>query len=179
MRIVAALALVVTGCSKSTAPLDCAWLSGMNCWKTTVQAASACAPPKSASGTFDLRRKLCAYGEHALVSFSEPVPVSPPQTQRWNFVMLAGGAGCVKLEQPDDHTFRVTTTAGTVTVSSTGTDEVITCPDGTRYAANALALLAACGDSNLPGTFASGAGTVSFSLLGGPSGDVHLFKCGE
>ena len=173
----AALALVIAGCSKSPAALDCAWLSGMNCWKTTLQPAAACAPPKNTSGMFDLRRKLCAYGEHALVSFTDAVPVSAAQTQRWNFIMLSAGAGCVKLEQPDDHTTRVTTSAGTVTVSAAGTDEVITCPDGTKFAANALSLLASCGESNLPGTFASGSGTVSFSLLGGASGDVHLFNC--
>jgi hypothetical protein len=173
----AVLGLAIVACSKPVKPLDCAWLSGMNCWKTMLQAAAACAPPKAESGSFDGRRKLCAYGGHALVSFTESVPVSPTQRQRWNFIVLSGGAACLKLEQPDERTSRLTTSAGSVTVSSAGNDEIVTCPDGTHYGANALSLLASCGEANLPGTFASGSGAVSFSLLGGASGEVQVFNC--
>src|SRR5512140_947749 len=110
----AAVALLAAACGARTGSLDCAFLQQQNCWKTTLAAAAACVPDAAETGAFAADRTSCAYPGGALIVFTDPIPAPPPSNQRWNFTMLAAGAGCIKVEQPVDGNDRVTTQAGTV-----------------------------------------------------------------
>jgi hypothetical protein len=174
------LGLALAACGKSSAPLDCAWLAGDNCWKATLAEASSCLPGSGPTGTFSPDRQSCSYTGSPQVTFTSAVPNPVPQDQLWNFTLAAAGQTCVKLEQPDGSTFRLTTSAGTVTATTSGADEVVTCPDGKSYAGDGLTLLQCASLNDLPGAaYSYGTATASLSLLGGQSsnGAVHVFTC--
>ncbi|HET7784767.1 MAG TPA: hypothetical protein VFL36_02250 [Myxococcales bacterium] len=175
----AALALGLTACGAGAGSLDCAWLSEQNCWKTTLAAASSCLPDAGDTGTFAADRASCTYTAGAQIVFTDPVPAPPPSSQRWNFTMLSGAGGCIKLEQPADGNSRVTTQAGTVVLGPPGGDEVVTCPDGTRYQGSANSLSACPGGTDLvPSAAISAIGsTVSLSFRGVAGEPLHVFTC--
>jgi hypothetical protein len=178
MRMAAA-ATLLTACGAGTASLDCAWLAAQNCWKATLAAAASCVPGAAETGAFLADRKSCAYASGAQIVFTDAIPAPPPSNQRWNFTMLAQGAGCIKLEQPDDGNSRVTTQAGTVALGSSGGDEVVVCPDGSKYQGDPRSL-SACpgGPDSVPAMVASPSGSgVSLSLRGVEGGPLHVFDC--
>lgn len=180
MRILL-VALAMAACGGSAAgSLDCAWIAGDNCWKTTLSAASSCLPGSGATAAFSTDRQSCSYTGGPQVAFTGAVPNPVSADQLWNFTLATNGQTCLKLEQPDGSTFRLTTSAGTVTATASGSDEVVTCPDGKRYAGNGLALLDCGSLTNLPGRSSSyGTATADLSLLGGntSNGAVHVFTC--
>jgi hypothetical protein len=178
MRMAAA-ALLVTACGRGPGSLDCAFLQQQNCWKTTLTAAARCVPGAGEVGAFAADRTSCAYATGALVVFTDPVPAQPPSNQRWNFTMLAAGAGCIKLEEPADGNDRVTTQAGTVMLRAAGDDELVTCADGTRYQGDAASLSACPGAPGaVPGMAAtSSGGEVSLDLRGAEGGPLRVFNC--
>jgi hypothetical protein len=178
MRI-AAVALLVTACGAGTASLDCAFLQQQNCWKTTLAAAAACVPDAGEMGAFAGDRTSCTYPSGAQVVFTDPIPAAPPTNQRWNFTMLAAGAGCIKVEQPADGNYRVTTQAGVVLLGPSGGDEAVVCPDGTVYEGDSNTLSACPGAPDLvPAAAASSnGGAVSLTLLGAQGGPLHVFNC--
>ncbi|HET9752017.1 MAG TPA: hypothetical protein VFP52_03625 [Myxococcales bacterium] len=146
-----------------------------NCWKTTLAAAAACLPDAGETGAFAADRASCVYPGGAQVVFTDPIPAPPPANQRWNFTMLAAGAGCIKLEQPADGNYRVTTQAGTVVL---GPGAVI-CSDGTKYQGD-TGSLAACpgGPDAVPAAAATSTGSqVSLSLFGAGGGPLRVLNC--
>jgi hypothetical protein len=175
----AAVALLVTACGTGTRSLDCAFLQQQNCWKATLAAAATCVPDAGEEGAFAADRTSCAYATGAQIVFTDPIPAPPPSNQRWNFTMLASGAGCIKVEQPEDGNYRITTQAGTVVLGPAGGDEVVICPDGTKYQGDAVSL-SACpgGPGSVPGAVAVSSGSAVFlSLLGAEGGPLHVFTC--
>ena len=173
MRIAAAL--LVTACGAGTRSLDCAFLQGRNCWKTTLAAATACLPDAGEDGAFAADRMSCAYPGGAQIVFTDPISAPPPANQRWNFTMLAGGGGCIKVEQPEDGNYRVTTQAGSVVLRP----GAVICSDGREYQGDFVSL-SACpgGPGAVPAAAASSSGSsVSLSLLGAEGGPLHLFTC--
>ena len=114
------------------------------------------------------------------MTFTSAIPNPVPADQLWNFTLVSGSQTCIKLAQPDGSTFRLTTSAGTAIATTSGSDEVVTCPDGSKFAGNLAALINCGSATNLPGRSASyGSATASLSLLGGdsPNGAVHIFTC--
>lgn len=175
----AAVALLVTACGAGTGSLDCAFLQGKNCWKSILAAATACLPDAGRVGAFAADRTSCAYPDGAQVVFTDPIPAPPPSNQRWNFTMLAGGGGCIKVEQPADGNYRVTTQAGSVVLGPAGGDELVICPDGREYQGDSNSL-SACpgGPGAVPAAAVSSSGSsVSLSLLGAEGGPLHVFSC--
>ena len=178
MRMAAA-ATLLTACGAGSASLDCAWLAEENCWKTTLAAAASCVPGASETGTFLSDRQSCAYASGAQIVFTDAIAAPPPAGQRWNFTMLAKGAGCIKLEEPSDGSSRVTTQAGTVVLGPSGGDVVVVCPDGSKYQGDSRALSACPGaPDSIPAMVASPSGSgVSLSLRGADGGPLHVFDC--
>jgi hypothetical protein len=176
-------AMLLTACGGSSAgTLDCRWLASSNCWKTTLAAASSCLPYSVATGSFSTDRVTCLYSSGEQVTFTSAIPNPVPADQLWNFTLVSGSQTCIKLAQPDGSTFRLTTSAGTAIATTSGSDEVVTCPDGSKFAGNLAALQAqGCATLNsVPGRAASyGSATASLSLLGAdtPNGSVHVFTC--
>ena len=164
--------MLLSACGGSSAgPLDCNWLASSNCWKTTLAGASTCLPYSIATGSFSTDRLTCLYSSGEQVTFTSAIPNPVPADQLWNFTLVSGSQTCIKLAQPDGSTFRLTTS---------GSDEVLTCPDGSKFAGNLAALINCGSATNLPGRSASYASaTASLSLLGGdsPNGAVHIFTC--
>ena len=173
--------MLLSACGGSSAgPLDCNWLASSNCWKTTLAAASSCLPYSIATGSFSTDRLTCLYSSGEQVTFTTAIPNPVPADQLWNFTLVSGSQTCIKLAQPDGSTFRLTTSAGTAIATTSGSDEVVTCPDGSKFAGNLAALINCGSATNLPGRSASYASaTASLSLLGGdsPNGAVHIFTC--
>jgi hypothetical protein len=178
MRLAAA-ATLLTACGAGTGSLDCAWLAEQNCWKTTLAAAASCVPGAGESGAFLSDRKSCAYASGAQIVFTDAIAAPPPSSQRWNFTMLANGAGCIKLEQPDDGNSRITTQAGVVMLGPSGGDALVVCPDGSRYQGDLRSLSACPGaPESIPAMVTSpSGGGVSLSLRGAEGGQLHVFDC--
>jgi hypothetical protein len=170
------------------AVLDCAFLAGDNCWKTTASAATSCLPPETESGTLSADNKTCTYASGAVVTFATPLVVPPPNNPTWNFTVNAGGQECLHYEEAT--TFKLTVGGQTVTEGSSGTLGLrISCPDGKSYtAANAFDLLS-CGDDagatfgGLPGSAWSFSGSrLIFGLLStssSSSNELQVFDCGK
>jgi hypothetical protein len=175
----AAVALLVTACGAGTGSLDCAFVQGQNCWKTTLAAAAACLPDAGETGAFAADRTNCAYSSGTQIVFTDPIPAPAPSNQRWNFTMLAAGAGCIKVEQPQDGNYRVTTQAGTVVLGPSGVDEVVICPDGSRFEGDAPSLSACPGapDAIPAAATAASGGEVSLTFLGTEGGPLRVFSC--
>jgi len=146
----------------------------------TLAAASSCLPYSIATGSFSADRQTCTYGSGEQVTLTSAIPNPVPADQLWNFTLSSGSQACIKLEQPDGSTFHLTTSAGTATATIAGSDQIVTCPDGSTFAGNAVALQSCAGATNVPGRSATyGNATASLSLLGGdsPNGAVHIFTC--
>lgn len=178
MRI-AAVALLVTACGAGTRSLDCAFLQQQNCWKTTLAAAATCLPDAGEVGAFAAGRTSCAYRSGAQIVFTDPVPAPPPSNQRWSFTMLAAGAGCIKVEQPADGNYRVTTQGGTVVLGPSGKDALVICADGSKYQGDSSSLSACPGGADaVPGAAATSSGSeVSLTFLGAGGGPLRVFNC--
>jgi hypothetical protein len=108
--------------------LDCAWLHGRNCWKSTVAAAAACNP--GSVGLFSADGLTCRFDSGDQVSFATPFARALP----YDFSIGA----CVTLAQPDRDNIRLTTKAGIATAHyDTGLKTLeVTCPDGASYVAD-------------------------------------------
>ncbi|HVY39122.1 MAG TPA: hypothetical protein VHM31_14350 [Polyangia bacterium] len=166
------------GCGGSSSgggkTLDCAYLGGDNCWKTTAASAASCLPPESETGTLSADGKTCTYASGTVVTFTPalvlPLPANGNQT--WNFtVTAAGGAMCLSYKDDGNGGITLNVQGQTVKEGATGSLGVsLTCPDGTTYSnANAFALFS-CPDAGLlgglPGAAWSDTSTsVSLSLL--------------
>lgn len=164
--------------------LDCAWLAGDNCWKTTVAAAGSCLPPSSAVGTLSADGKTCSFTTGQTVTFDSPLTL-PLGTQgvTFNFSVTANGSPCLTFKNPDATSFHLTTSAGTVSAGASGlSTETVTCPDGMHVSnSDALSLFSCDAGSfgGLPGdTYSSSDTSVGFGILGtsGP-GSVQVFQC--
>lgn len=177
------------GSSSSGQSLDCAYLTGDNCWKATASGAAACLPAQSEVGTLSADGKTCTYASGAVVTFAAPLVLPLPEgsTPSWNFTVTgADGQSC--LAYKDDASAGIALTVQGQTVKegpSGGLGIALTCPDGSRYSSsNALQLLS-CPDAGLlgglPGEAWSGTDTsVSLSLLAtstGADNGLSVFNC--
>jgi hypothetical protein len=188
---VSALAIAV-GCSGGGgAPtLDCAWLAGDNCWKTTVAEASSCLPPSTETGVLSADGATCTYASGAMVTFAPPIVLPMPATShevKANVTVTNAGVDCLRFENVASGGFKLVVKGQTVQEGpSGGLGIAVSCPDGTQYSnGNALDLLNCGGDGGaifggLPGSAWSWSGTsISFELIGasGSTGAQPVVHC--
>ncbi|HTR52114.1 MAG TPA: hypothetical protein VMJ10_15480 [Kofleriaceae bacterium] len=172
MRAFSLAVCLVAACgssSSSSDSLNCSFLLGDNCWKTTASAAASCLPMSSEQGTFSADHSTCTYASGDLVTFTPALTLPLPQTPVWNFAVTTGGASCLAYKE-DSTGFTLTVQGQTVTETSLG-GITLTCPGGQTYSnSNPLALLGCGGDAgatfgDLPGTeFSSSGNEVLFGL---------------
>ena len=169
--------------------LDCAYLAGDNCWKTTATLATSCLPPSSEVGTLSADGKTCTYASGAVVTFASPLslPLPVDGTQSWNFT-VTGADGQACLAYRDDQQAGLTLTAQGQTVKETepgGLSIAMVCPDGTTYSNSNAFTLFSCPDAGLfgglPGDAWSSTDTrVNLGLLATSSGSdqtLPVFDC--
>jgi len=184
MRIWLVAGVIVAGfggCSSSKS-LDCAYLAGDNCWKTTV-AKATCLPAAGTTGTLSADNASCAYASGQMITFT-PALVLPLASgfNDWNFKVTTGGQPCLHYEESSGG-FELTVGADAVSEMVSGGDGIdLTCPDGTTYSnSNALALLSCPGGTfgDLPGnTTSSDSTSVTFGLINtGTPSSVTVFDC--
>ncbi|HSY25440.1 MAG TPA: hypothetical protein VK841_25120 [Polyangiaceae bacterium] len=132
--------------------LDCAWVMGANCWKSTIGVAESCLPPFDpnhlGAGQLNADLTMCSYPTGQTVSFTGLTVNAGPVTFA---VMSDRGAPCLAgamTTSASEYAFSATTTAGTVTysVDSTMTTVMIACTDGTNVSGTAVTL-APCEDA--------------------------------
>jgi len=183
-----ALLFLTVACASSSSgasgpPIDCAWLSSDNCWKTTAAAAESCLPASGATGKLAADRKTCTYSTGQVVTFDSPLTLPLPDQPNFNFTITSGGATCFRFQQSSQQDFVLTTHAGSATVTAAGGGETIRCPDGTSYAASITQALSdlSCDAGplgGLPGTsWSSSTGSVTFTLLGTAGGGASVLSC--
>ena len=190
MRLSFALLVAVPlaiGCSSGgdgvpTARLDCAWLAGNNCWKSTLSQAESCLPPKGESGTFSADMTSCTYASGAVASFDTALPWPLPDDPLWAYTMTSGGQECLRFRDAADG-FTLTVNGQTVVVSAADSTLAVSCPDQTIFSSsNAFELLNCPTDGGLLGGLPGVAWfdtstSVSFSLIGAANGSTNIFFC--
>jgi hypothetical protein len=174
------------GSSSGGGTLDCAWLAGDNCWKTTLADAADCLPPDTETGVLSADGKTCTFTNGITIAFATPLAVPPPDQATFNFTVTNGGVECLHFENPQRST-KLVVKGKTVQEGLAGaTGLAVSCPDGTSFSnPNAFSLFM-CGDDggaglgSIPGEGWSSGGTdVSFELLGAAGGSQHIFTCGR
>lgn len=173
------------GSGSSAATLDCAWLAGNNCWKSTLASAASCLPPRSETGTLSADMKTCTYASGPTVAFDSALVLPVPTDVTWSFTVSSGGQSCLRY-QDTANGFAVTVQGQTFTQSPSGFLGVqFTCPDKTSFSnPNSFDLLSCDSDSGasfggLPGNAWSDSDkSVAFSLIGGANGSSsQIFSC--
>jgi hypothetical protein len=170
------------GSNSPSASLDCAWLAGNNCWKSTLSQAESCLPPPSESGTLSADRKSCTYATgDAVVTFDSALTLPLPDDPVWSFTVMSGGQPCLRFEDTASGGFTLTVNGQTFTEAPAGFGLQVTCPDQTTFSnSNGFDLLSCDGGffGGLPGKAWSDTSTsVSFNLLGGADGSANIFRC--
>ncbi len=186
MRISLAIGVLVVGCGgsgSSSKSLDCAYLAGDNCWKTTATAATSCLPAAGTTGTLAADNSSCTYASGVTVTFTPALTLPLPNGfNDWNFTVTSGGQECMHYDESAAG-FQLTVGTSTVMEAVSGMASIeLTCPDGTSYASsNGLSLLSCPGSSlgDLPGNTSSSSSTsVTFGLINtGASSSVTVFDC--
>jgi hypothetical protein len=175
------------GCSSSTSgtqsdeSLNCAWLHGDNCWKSTVVESASCVPPSTETGTLSADGTTCTYAGGQVVTFNKPLvlPLPTGTDVDWDFSVSSAGQQCLHFSSTGGSQLL---TVGMDTVSeqpSGGLGLAVSCPDGSHVStANGLSILA-CGLGDLPGySWSSSDTSASLSLIGGASGQP-IFSCAK
>ncbi len=131
--------------------LDCAFVNGDNCWKTTEAAAAGCLPPASETGMLSADGTTCTYPSGAVVAFGSPLVIGPMASVNSFTLTTGGGLLCLQYEASTTGS-SVTTSAGTVAfaVSPDHQSVSLTCPDGAVYAGGTASTVTAC-ESSFPG----------------------------
>jgi hypothetical protein len=166
--------------------LDCNWLTGPNCYKSTLSPALGCLPDSKATGKLSADGKTCNYASGQVITFDSPVTLPLPSGALVSFTLTTGGGTqCLKVNQSSTDSFTVTTSAGRFVWTAGGGTASALCPDGSSYAASGASLLQAevCA-SKTTGTPApsvgTGTGLVEFSFDGTGAASSQLlsiFNC--
>jgi hypothetical protein len=131
--------------------------------------------------------KTCTYDSGQIVTFDSPLTLPLPSKPLFNFTLTSGGTQCLRFNQSDSATLRVTTSVGTFVWASAEGGGTATCPDGTSYSASgtdALLLLKCDGGTanalveGIPSASRGSATTVQFWLGGsGTAPLLPIFDC--
>jgi hypothetical protein len=188
--LIALAGMLSLGCSSDSDEggvdtLDCAWLEGDNCWKTTLAGATTCLPAEDDYGTLAADGSTCTYATGHIVTFDEPLVLPlPDEDVIFRFTLTAGGQTCVRYSETDS-SMTVTVGDQVFEESSNGVDMRVTCPDGSSYSNdNALDLLECRGDflsslAIMPGySLGSSDASVSFGFIGySEEQSLAVFSC--
>jgi hypothetical protein len=174
-----------SGGGSAAASLDCAWLAGNNCWKTTVSQADSCLPPSAEQGTLSADMRSCTYASGTVVAFDSPLVLPVADDLLWSFTLTSAGQPCLRYQDTSDASFKLTVQGMTFTEGAVGFGLNVTCPNGMSFSnGNALDLLGCASDSGflggLPGKAWSSSDTsVSFELINGSSSAAgqSVFSC--
>ena len=166
------------------APLDCAWFTRENCWKTLVSDARSCVPPADETGVLTADGRSCTYESGASVDFALPLalPLASTASPPWYFTQSANGDECVRFDSRKQQEFTLSVQGQTFVERSRGFALQMTCPDGTQYATDNGPALLGCTDylSNAPGhAWSSSDTSVNFALLTGHGDTLTVFDCAE
>ncbi|HEX8106766.1 MAG TPA: hypothetical protein VF516_03510 [Kofleriaceae bacterium] len=183
MWLVAGVTVVGCGGCSSSKSLDCAYLAGNNCWKTTVAEATTCLPAAGTTGKLSADNSSCAYASGQTITFTPALGLPLASGFKdWNFTVTTGGQPCLHYEESAGG-FELTVRADAVSEMISGAAGIdLTCPDGTTYSnSNALTLLDCPGSAfgDLPGnTTSSDSTSVTFGLINtGTPSSVTVFDC--
>jgi hypothetical protein len=158
--------------------LDCAWVNDpKNCWRTFTAAVDTClGNPVGASvrGSLSADDKTCTYpsGGRTIAYAIAPKPDGGPDRADRDFTASNGGKDCLHyVERAAVTAFTATGPAGTVQFVAVGNDVTVTCPDGSRFEGDALAVAKLCGPAVFGGgspdrTVVESGGVVRFQLSG-------------
>lgn len=149
--------------------MDCAWLSGSNCWKDSLAAAQLCLPADTEEGIFDAIHGSCTYADGTLVSFVEP---------GWDVVVSRDGVTCLAFVELNPG-YRLETSAGVLEFEATDPAEPVTChcPDGSQATTPDYQSLYQCDGfiDSLPSITTS---SNYLELNGGPNNEpVMVYNC--
>ena len=172
---------------ESVDSLDCAWLEGNNCWKTTLAGATACLPAEADTGVLAADGSTCTYASGHMVTFDEPLILPLPDEYNFRFTLTANGQQCLRLVETERS---MTVTVGgdqTFEQTSNGLSLTFTCPDGSSVSnSDAFSLLECRGDflssiAIMPGySWASGDTSLSFGLIGySEERSLSIFSCSQ
>jgi hypothetical protein len=183
-RITAALLLGLVAVSCHSSPpgekVSCEWFAGESCWKSSLDAAAACAIDSSLEGTLSADGLTCSFADGSEVHFGAPIDLANMEGNDVDLEIIRSGESCLTFTNRDGEGFHLTTSLGTF--SETGQFTlVVTCPDGTPVHADSLEILQ-CENALgiLPGsghTWSSS--SFSYRLMNGRDGDVVLFSCSK
>ena len=182
------------GCSSgggAGGSLDCAWVMGNNCYKTTASAAVACLPAASDTGTLSADGSTCTYPSGQVVSFTPPVVLPLTNTNNWNFTVTSGGQTCLHFESAYMTSLKLKVGSETFTETANATTGALSfnCPDGSSVSTTNLVALLTCGGNadggqslgGLPGYSDSySSNFISFGLdstAADPSASLPVFSC--
>jgi hypothetical protein len=140
------------GCSSGNAAggsLDCGWLMGNNCWKSTASAAAACLPAASDTGTLSADGSTCTYASGQVVSFTPPVVLPLSDGNTWNFTVTSGGQTCLQFESTQSTSLKLVVQGKTFTETANAATGSLTysCPDGSSVSTTNLIALLMCGSN--------------------------------
>jgi hypothetical protein len=185
MRILLVTGVLAVGCGGggSSKNLDCAYLAGDNCWKTTAAQAVSCLPASGTTGTLSTDNASCTYTTGQTITFTPALALPLPDPfKAWNFTVTTNGQACLHYQESSGG-FDLSAGADTVSEMLAGSSGIeLACPDGSTYSnSNALALLSCPGGTfgDLPGNTTSSSSTsVRFGLIntGSPS-SITVFDC--
>jgi hypothetical protein len=192
MRITLMVGLAVwaglaAGCGGGeSAPIDCAWLAGDNCWKTTASMAASCLPPQTEQGVLSADNRTCGYASGVTVAFNSPLQLPLPDDPVWNFTVTgADDQACLQFQKVSSGAFTLVVGGQTFEEGLSSAGLTATCPDGSRYV---LPLDKVDDIFDCPGTFgglpgqswSSSTSGASFSLIGTSatsSQPLSVFSC--
>lgn len=130
-----------------TTRVDLDWFRGSeNCFLPVIAEARSCLAA-GARGTLSTDRKRCDYGDGTVTDVVNPIPQLGFGAYVWDITVTKNGAMCAHLKESSaegtsngaTNTFE--TAAGKVTIGLSGTDFMMTCPDGSSVLTDARTLL--------------------------------------
>ena len=160
----------------------CPWLSGDNCWKASLEASAPCLHGDDEQGAFSADGTTCTYADGVVLTFDPPLNPGVDDFESLHVTGTRDGATCLEFtyEDTESHTtFELSTSLGTYNETGTRAGVDVSCPDGTGYTFDALAML------QCDGVFANAAGisvvadsaALAVFLNGGADGPVSLVHC--
>jgi hypothetical protein len=191
--LVALLGGLALGCGDSdddeetVDSLDCAWLEGNNCWKTTLAGATACVPAVGDTGVLTADGSTCTYASGHVVTFDEPLILPVPNDGYYfRFTLTQNGQECLRFVETE-RSMTVTVGGESVEQTTNGLRVGVTCPDGSSVSNGDAFSLLECREDLLealalvPGySWASSDTSLSFGLIGYTNEQgLPVFSCSQ
>ncbi len=178
-----AMGLLSLGCSDELQGEEilCDWFSEDNCWKQSLEAASACAhDPALEEGVLTADGKSCHFVDGTTISFRNPLDLQSMTTHLWDFKIERDQSFCLSFSEPSLEKRILETSLGIYVEELMNMGLQITCPDQQKYKVLLAPQLSTCDnpDKILPGLSIDWSDTaIRFAFTGGEDGKLTLFSC--